>query len=87
MYLAELHGKLSRGVERKEDILTSNVFSFFKYSRRDVFLKKYLEKLLGLHCSIEDLKSAEFVFWPTYDDSTEPDLVILIARGDSSILR
>ncbi len=78
MYLAELHGKLSRNVERKEDILTSNVFSFFKYSRRDVFLKKYLEKLLGLQFPIEDLKSAEFVFWPTYDDSTEPDLVILI---------
>lgn len=78
MYLAELHGKLSRSVERKEDILTSNVFSFFKYSRRDVFLKEYLKKLLGLQFLIEDLKSAEFIFWPTYDDSTEPDLVILI---------
>ncbi len=46
MYLAELHGKLSSNVERKEDILTSNVFSFFKYSNRKVYLKE-LMKLLG----------------------------------------
>jgi hypothetical protein len=29
MYLAEIHGKLSAENENKEDILTSNVFSFF----------------------------------------------------------
>jgi hypothetical protein len=39
MYIAELKGKLSLTDERKEDILTSNVFSFFKYSTRKVFLK------------------------------------------------
>ena len=34
MYLAEIHGKLSMENENKEDILTSNVFSFFKYANR-----------------------------------------------------
>jgi len=39
MYLAEICGKLSSKVEGIEDILTSNVFSFFKYSKRTIFLK------------------------------------------------
>ena len=37
MYLAELHGKLSSKVQKMEDVLTSNVFSFLKYSEREVF--------------------------------------------------
>lgn len=45
MYLAELYGKLPSRIERMEDILTSNVFSFFKYSTREIFLKGYLNKL------------------------------------------
>ncbi len=46
MYLAELHGKLSQRIERMENILTSNVFSFFKYSTREIFLKGYLNELM-----------------------------------------
>ncbi len=38
MYLAELHGKLLSKLEKREDILTSNVFSFFKYSNRNRYL-------------------------------------------------
>lgn len=77
MYLAEIHGKLSRENENKEDILTSNVFSFFKYANREVFLFQ-LMKLIGLDVTIEDAQHAEFTFWPTYPDKTEPDLIILI---------
>ena len=77
MYLAELHGKLSRNVERMEDILTSNVFSFFKYARRDIFLKPYLENVLGIPLTGEDLNKTDFVFWPSYDDGTQPDLVVI----------
>jgi len=76
MYLAELRGKLSSRVERMEDILTSNVFSFFKYSSRDVFLKKYLNKL-GFNISVREAGEAEFRFWPVFEDGTEPDLVII----------
>ncbi|MEA1948997.1 MAG: hypothetical protein U9N83_17050 [Thermodesulfobacteriota bacterium] len=79
MYQAELHGKLSPRVERMEDILTSNVFSFFKYSNRAIFLKGYLNKL-GLNISVEEAKGAEFLFWPHFEDNTEPDLVIIIGN-------
>jgi hypothetical protein len=79
MYLAELHGKLSSDEEKKEDILTSNVFSFFKYSSRDMFLKEYLKEL-GLLVSNQEAKKAEFLFWPKYDDRTEPDLVLIVGK-------
>ena len=79
MYLAELHGKLSSRVERMEDILTSNVFSFFKYSSRDIFLKKYLNNL-GFNISDREAEEAEFRFWPVFEDGTEPDLVIIVGN-------
>jgi len=79
MYLAELHGKLSSRVERMEDILTSNVFSFFKYSSRDIFLKNYLNKL-GFNISNQEAEEAEFRFWPVFEDGTEPDLVIMVGN-------
>lgn len=79
MYLAEIHGKLSRENENKEDILTSNVFSFFKYSNRIVFLRLFLQSL-GLIISCEEVKDAEFQFWPSYPDGTQPDLVINVGK-------
>jgi len=79
MYLAELHGKLSSRVERMEDILTSNVFSFFKYSSRDIFLKNYLNKL-EFNISDQEAEEAEFRFWPVFEDGTEPDLVIIVGK-------
>lgn len=78
MYLAELQGKLSPKVERMEDILTSNVFSFFKYSTRDIFLKRYLSSL-GFNISVQQARDAEFIFWPRFEDNTEPDLVLIAA--------
>jgi len=79
VYLAELRGKLSSRVERMEDILTSNVFSFFKYSSRDIFLKNYLNKL-GFNISDQEAEEAEFNFWPVFEDGTEPDLVIIVGN-------
>lgn len=79
MYLAELHGKFSSRTERSEDILTSNVFSFFKYSSRDIFLKSYLDTL-GFNISAKEVEEAEFKFWPHYEDGTEPDLVIIVGK-------
>ena len=79
MYLAELHGKLSKNNENKEDILTSNVFSFFKYADRCIFLLEFVRSF-GLNASETDARQAEFVFWPHYEDQTEPDLVLLIGK-------
>jgi len=84
MYMAELQGKLSERTEGQEDILTSDVFSFFKYADRQVFLKSFLSKLLGIQVSDVEAENAEFLFWTRYDDGTEPDLVITV--GDYYIL-
>jgi hypothetical protein len=45
MYLAELKGKLPLEARKSEDVLTSNVFSFLKYSERTVFLKSLMDRL------------------------------------------
>jgi len=79
MYLAELRGKLPSEFERMEDILTSNVFSFFKYSTREIFLKGYLNKL-GFNISDQEANEAEFIFWPRFEDNTEPDVVIIVGK-------
>ena len=77
MYLAELHGKLSSKLQNMEDILTSNVFSFFKYTNRTIFLNRFMKRLGFVFTEIE-LQTAEFIFWPSLDDQTEPDLVLVI---------
>ena len=79
MYIAEIKGKLPSSLNNMEDILTSNVFSFFKYSDRKVFLKLFLE-LLGFDIDNPELEKAEFIFWPTFEDGTEPDLLILVSK-------
>jgi hypothetical protein len=76
MYLAELHGKIPSRLEKMEDLLTSNIFSFFKYTDRKVFLKNYLN-LIGVELSDKEAQEADFRFWPRLDDETEPDLVIV----------
>ena len=89
MYLAELKGKLSRNLsntkpndkkvnfEEAEDILTSNVFGFLKYADRQVYLGAFLREL---ELPAKDLEEAEFQFWPTYPDGTEPDVIIIAGR-------
>lgn len=83
MLQAEIRGKMSSKQENGEDLLTSNVFSFFKYAKRSLYLKRFLNGL-GFDISNESLESAEFRFWPRYNDNTEPDLVII--AGDYYIL-
>ncbi len=78
MIIAELQGKIPSRLEDTEDILTSNVFSFFKYSDRILF-QEYLNEL-GLNVSLNDSNNAEFIFWLSYDDGTEPDLVVICGK-------
>ena len=79
MYQVELRGKLPSNLIGKEDILTSNVFSFFKYSNRTLFLSALLEHL-NLSVNQKALKDALFIFWPIYEDGTEPDLIIVVGK-------
>jgi len=60
LYSAELHGKLPSAISRMEDILTSNVFSFFKHASRHIFLKGYLNSL-GFKVSDQAAIEAEFL--------------------------
>lgn len=60
-----------------EDVLTSNIFGFFKYADRSMFLKNFLQQKIRLEISDKDANEAEFIFWPTYLDGTEPDVVII----------
>jgi hypothetical protein len=77
MYIAEIRGKFSEEGQNKEDVLTSNVFSFFKYANRKIYLKHFLEKLeIDVRISDDDAENAVFEFWPRYDDRTEPDVVL-----------
>lgn len=84
MITAELRGKLSPSVERMEDILTSNVFSFLKYTDRSRCLRAYFKEELCLEISEKEALEAEFRFWHVYGDGTEPDVIII--AGDSYIL-
>ncbi len=78
MILAELYGKIPSKLNNKEDILTSNVFSFFKYSDRKLF-RDYLFEL-GIEVTQKESENAEFIFWPSYEDRTEPDLIVICGK-------
>jgi hypothetical protein len=75
MYQAELNGKLPSSASDREDVLTSNVFSFLKYSHRQTYLRQFL-RVAGLHVKTSELHRVKFDFWPNYDDGTEPDVII-----------
>lgn len=75
MYQAELNGKLPSSASDREDVLTSNVFSFLKYSHRPTYLRQFL-RLAGLNIKASELHRITFEFWPNYDDGTEPDVII-----------
>jgi hypothetical protein len=75
MFQAELNGKLPSSASDREDVLTSNVFSFLKYSHRQTYLRQFL-RLAGLNIKNSELHRIKFDFWPNYDDGTEPDVII-----------
>ena len=78
MFAAELGGKLPAGVRQLEDILTSYVFGFLRYSARSVYLSGFLNEVIGLEVTDDQARAAEFRFWPTLPDRTEPDVVLVV---------
>ncbi|MEI6196542.1 MAG: hypothetical protein WCS42_19650 [Verrucomicrobiota bacterium] len=75
MYQAELNGKLPSSASDREDVLTSNVFSFLKYSHRPTYLRQFL-RLASLNVKTSELHRVKFEFWPNYHDGTQPDVII-----------
>ena len=79
MLKAQIHNKLPTQILELEDILTSDVFSFFLYSNKKLFLHEFLKRN-GFIVSKQDSFNAEFLFWPKYEELTEPDLVIIVGH-------
>ncbi|TAL75081.1 MAG: hypothetical protein EPN88_03385 [Bacteroidetes bacterium] len=79
MFKAQIHSKLPTQIAELEDVLTSDVFSFFYYSNRQLFLYDFLIRI-GLAVSKHDSSLAEFQFWPRFEEQTEPDLIIIVGN-------
>ena len=76
MFQAELHGKIPTDLLDREDVLTSNVFGFLECADRRLFLHRFLTEVLVLPTTTSDAEAAMFEFWPTFDDGTEPDVLL-----------
>ena len=91
MSIAELHGKISRtGInlhDKLEDLLTSDVFSAFKYSNSNNIFLEYINKSVNINgttLQIKNIEKISFDFWPRLN-SCEPDLLINIKSNIEDI--
>lgn len=91
MTIAEIHGKLSP-YEHMEDLLTSDVFSTFKYLDVNNGLIPFLKKATAFEDNappdfLEDIVEADYVFWPrtTYLNRELDVLIILTKKNGSTI--
>jgi hypothetical protein len=71
MRQVEIKNKLPASARNAEDVLTSNVFSLFKYSDRRTCLRQLL-RLVGLEIPAAEFDQVPFAFWPRYDDGRPP---------------
>lgn len=91
MTIAEIHGKLSP-YELMEDLLTSDVFSTFKYLDVNNGLIPFLNKATSFadHAVpefLEDVVEADYVFWPrTTYLNREPDVLIILTKKDQTTI-
>ncbi|WP_394238312.1 hypothetical protein [Niallia oryzisoli] len=89
MTIAEIHGKLSP-YEHMEDLLTSDVFSTFRYLNPNMGLIPFLKKAVGfidqeVPSFLEDVEEADYIFWPrTSKLNREPDVLVLLTKKDCS---
>ncbi len=92
MFAAELAGKVTASKpphERMEDVLTSNVFSSFRYLNNPEMLVQFLCRALnvdGNGLEIPDIADFEIAFWPKFCFSNtgyrEPDVLIMLQGAD-----
>ncbi|UOE74707.1 hypothetical protein [Parageobacillus thermoglucosidasius] len=86
MTIAEIHGKLPE-YEGMEDLLTSDVFSTFKYLPLELAFIPFLQRAVDfrtgetINYSFDDVIKADYIFWPkTSYFKREPDLLIILTR-------
>jgi hypothetical protein len=82
MTIAELHGKLPSNLEAKEDLLTSDVFSNFRYLPVNLGLIPFLRKAINARTGqpisnmFTDCLTADYIFWPKITQyKREPDQI------------
>lgn len=91
MTIAEIHGKLSTH-EHMEDLLTSDVFSTFKYLDVNNGLIPFLKKATRFNDNtppnfLEEIVEADYVFWPrTIYLNREPDVLIILTKKNQSTI-
>lgn len=91
MTIAEIHGKLSP-YEHMEDLLTSDVFSTFRYLDPNKGLVPFLKKAIGFvdqkqPIFLGNIVEADYIFWPrTTHLNREPDVLILLTKKDCSTI-
>ncbi|WP_394234187.1 hypothetical protein [Niallia oryzisoli] len=91
MTIAEIHGKLS-SYEHMEDLLTSDVFSTFKYLDVNNGLVPFLKKATSFIDQtppdfLEGIVEADYVFWPrTTYLNREPDVLLIITKKNQSTI-
>ena len=89
MTIAEVHGKL--GSVSSEDLLTSDVFTAFRYLPAESGIYAFLKKIPGLAEMLPDLAKNEAVvatihFWPKgTNQSREPDVLLALQVGSRLI--
>lgn len=89
MTIAEIQGKLS-SYEHMEDLLTSDVFSTFKYLDVNNGLIPFLKKAASFRDNtppdfLEDIVEADYLFWPkTTYLNREPDVLIILTRKNQT---
>lgn len=94
MLAAELYGKLSPAKpphERMEDVLTSYVFSMFRYLNDPVVPLAFLneaENLRGQNLVFSGVTDASVFFWPRFSFGTgksrEADAVLVLSKSEGS---
>jgi hypothetical protein len=89
MTMAEIHGEIPE-YEGMEDLLTSDVFSTFKYLPLDVVFIPFLKRAVSFGTGetmsylFDDVIKGDFIFWPkTSFLKREPDLLILLTCLDN----
>ena len=91
MTIAEIHGKLSP-YEQMEDLLTSDVFSTFRYLDSNKGLIPFLKKAVHFGDQtepsfLENIVEADYLFWPkTTYLNREPDVVIILTKEDGAVV-
>ncbi|OWZ84103.1 hypothetical protein CDO51_05150 [Natranaerobius trueperi] len=88
MLSALLKGKLNPynpGEINSEDLLTSIFFGFANYLDPNTFLKPFLSTAInynGISLDFSKITESRIFFWPTFYQSREPDVVIVLKDND-----